>query len=133
MPCRAFVLAITLRPAKLCATQDVLQEQGIHLLTVTSFAAGRLAIHRFGIEAVIVCHHSWSAEERDILARELAAVRPPVKFVMRCPGCIDCDEAAGVAGVLTDATQVDALISTVLPASAPVNRSEADLSRGESE
>jgi hypothetical protein len=79
-------------------------------------AAARGAIKVFQPKGVIVCLHSWSAQERDSIADELATSYPNLAVIMRCPGCVGCDAAAHIPGALPDTFPLTRLISTLLAA-----------------
>ncbi len=110
------VLAITKRTASMCATRQSLFASGFDLITATNITAARAAIRSLDIEAVIVCRHSWNDQERDQLAADLAEIRPKLKYILRCPGCIDFDEAAGNPGRLTETLPLSQLIRAISPA-----------------
>ncbi len=107
------VLAITRRPAQLCATQALLYGAGFILVTATNLQAACSVIVAKQVTAVIVCMDSWSAEERDVIAFELHRLRPQLAVIMRCPGCTGCDEAAGIPGVMRDERPLLQLIAAV--------------------
>ncbi len=111
-----WVLAVTKRAASMCATQSRMCAAGLELITATNLAAARAAIRSLHIDAVIVCHHSWTREERHKLAAELAVLRPEIKFILRCPGCVDRDDAAGTPGRLTETLPLTQLIAAISPA-----------------
>ncbi len=110
-----WVLAVTKRAASMCATQSMLCAAGLELITATNMTAARAAIRSLHIDAVIVCNHSWTAEERHKLAAELAVLRPELKFILRCPGCVDRDDAAGTPGRLTETLPLTRLIASISP------------------
>ncbi len=105
------VLAITKRPAQLCATQALLYGAGLTLVTATNLHAARSVIVAKSVTAVIVCKDSWSDAERDVIAAELRRLRPQLAVIMRCPGCTGCDEAAGRPGMMRDERPVLQLIA----------------------
>ncbi len=115
MQSRHWVLAITKRTASICATRASLFAAGFELATATSIMAARAAIRSLSVEAVIVCRHSWSAEERDQIAADLATVQPKLSYLMHCPGCVDYDEAAGTPGRLADTVPLGRLIAAITP------------------
>jgi hypothetical protein len=113
------VLAITKRTAQLCGTQALLYGAGFELVTATSLAVARSLIGALRVKAVIVCLHSWTEEERESIAAELAAKHPEVSVVMRCPGCTGCDEANHTPGTLCDSLPLTQLITAMMPAAKP--------------
>ena len=100
----------------MCATQASLVAAGFEVATATNIAAARAAIRSLHVEAVVICRHSWTDEERDRLAADLTAVRPKLSYLMRCPGCVDFDESSGRPGSLTDQLPLTQLIQAVNPA-----------------
>jgi len=114
----AKILAITKRLNELCGTQAMLYAAGMQLVTATSMAAARGTLNAVHIQAVILCRESWSAAERDSMIAELRATHPELTVLVRCPGCTDCDEAAGVPGQLNDETPIASLIAAL---TLPVN------------
>jgi hypothetical protein len=54
------VLAITKRPADLCAIQALLYGAGFELVTATNMNVARSLIKPLHIKGVIVCKHSWT-------------------------------------------------------------------------
>lgn len=91
------VLAITRRPAELCANRPLLDAAGFQLVTAANVAAARELIQHAPPRGLIVCLHSWSGVERDAITSGLKSYRLPL---MKCPGCLGCDEVAGRAGTL---------------------------------
>ncbi len=107
------VLAISKRTMELCAAQTQVYAAGFEMITATSLAAAHAVLNSFSIEAVIVCRHSWSDEERGRIETELAALHPKLPVVMRCPGCTGCDDRR--AGTLSDPGPVTSLIDKIRP------------------
>ena len=107
------VLAITKRTAELCGTQALLYGAGFELVAATNMAIARSVIKALRIKGVIVCLDSWSKEERDSIAADLAANHPEVTVVMRCPGCTGCEEAAKIPGTLSDTLPLTQLITSM--------------------
>ncbi len=110
---RPTVLAITKRPAELCATQALLYGAGFDLVTATNMAAARSVVKGMAIEAVMVCKHSWASDERDRIVSELARLDSAIDVMIRCPGCTGCDEAAGKPGKLDDERPLVQLMAAV--------------------
>ena len=113
MRSKVWVLGISKRAATMCATQSLLYEKHIELLTVADMDIARAAINALHIQGVILCKHSWSVDERDQLVLELAEVRPSLAFILRCPGCEQSDEAAAVVGYLPDPMVVNDLVAAM--------------------
>jgi len=111
------VLAITKRTAELCATQSHLFMAGFELLTATNMLGARSMKKAVDVKAVIVCKHSWSDDEREMISCEVAALRPEAALVMRCLGCTECDLAADWPGTLSDTAPLTQLISAMATSS----------------
>ena len=107
-----WVLAITKRTADLCAMQPLLSAAGLELVTATNIDAAEAALKSLTINAVIVCQHSWTAEERDRLGCTLADQVPSSAILMRCPGCTEAGNKS-VRRKLRDFVACDALISYI--------------------
>lgn len=107
------VLTLSKRTADLCAVQALLYSAGMQMVTATNLAAARSVLNGIPVKAVIVCHDSWSEEEREAIISELTASYPKLRVILRCPGCTGCDEAAGHPGVLRERLPVTQLISTL--------------------
>lgn len=116
MQSRHWVLAITKRTASMCATRSSLFAAGFELATATSITAARATIRSLSVDAVIVCRHSFTAEERDQIAAELSTIQPKLSYLMQCPGCVDFDETVGIPGRLTETLPLARLINAITPA-----------------
>ncbi len=110
------VLTVTRRPAELCAAKSMLNGAGFDVVTATSLQFALIAARSIRLDAAFLCRHSFSASERDNIATGLLAARPELVIVGRCPGCVGCNEEAGIIGKLDDTTEVSALIAAVIQA-----------------
>jgi len=110
---RPKVLAITKRPAELCATQPWLNAAGLELITATNMNATAAVIKNAGVRGIIVCKGSWSEEEREAIAAELWMLNPEVAVILRCPGCTECDEVNRSAGTLRDTLPLTKFIAAI--------------------
>ena len=79
------VLAITRRSAQFCGTQALLDASGLVLLAAKNMTEARSVLKAGAVKGVIVCMHSWSSQERESIAAELAASHPDVAVIVRCP------------------------------------------------
>jgi hypothetical protein len=110
---RPKVLAITKRPAELCATQPWLNAAGLELITATNMDAAGAIIQSTRVKGIIVCKGSWSKGEREAIAAELWMLNPDVAVILRCPGCTGCDEVNRSAGTLQDTLPLTKFIAAI--------------------
>ena len=110
---RPKVLAITKRPAELCATQPWLNAAGLELITATNTNAAGAIIKSTRVKGIIVCKGSWSEEEREGIAAELWMLNPEVEVILRCPDCTECDEVNRSAGTLRDTLPMTNFIAAI--------------------
>jgi hypothetical protein len=101
------VLAVTKRPAELCANQPLLYAAGFQLVTAATLAAAHELAQGSAFRGVIVCMHSWSDAERQAIFSEM---KSPYLPIMKCPGCIGCDESSGKVGTLDLLIPISSLI-----------------------
>jgi len=106
------VLAITKRTAELCGTQALLHAAGLGLVTATNMATARTVIRAIRVKGVILCKYSWSDQERETFAHEVANLDHRMS-VANCSGCSGCDETAHTPGILTDGLPVQQLLSAM--------------------
>lgn len=109
---RPKILTITKRTAQLCATQPILLAAGFEMITATNLATACDVIKSLRIKGVIICKHSWSEQEIQVIATELIKLSD-VPIIMQCPGCKDCDETAGHAGTLQDTLPVTTFVRKI--------------------
>jgi hypothetical protein len=107
------MLAITKRPAQFCGTQALLYASGIELVAADNMRSARKVIKDQAVKGVIVCMHSWSEQEREDIATELSASDSEFSVILRCPGCMGCDEAKNRAGALSDTRGLKKAIAAV--------------------
>jgi len=103
------ILAITRRPGELCASQALLGSTGAQLVAATSMAAARVILRSVKVQAVLLCHGSWPAAERDAMLAELRATCPELTILVRCPGCTECAKP----GQLVDEAPIASLIAAL--------------------
>lgn len=107
------VLTITRRPAELCAAVAMLNGAGFDVVTATSLPAATAVARAMPCDAAFVCHHSFGEGERDAIAGGLLQANPGLLIVGRCPGCVGCDERAGIAGTLEETEVIAAVIAAL--------------------
>ncbi len=112
------VLTVTRRPAELCAAKAMLNAAGFDVVTATNLKVALVAARSIRFDAAFVCRHSFEADEREEIATGLLAGNPELVIVGRCPGCVGCDEKAGVIGKLEDTDQIAAVVAAVTQARA---------------
>ena len=96
------VIVVSKRLESVCATKALLNSYGFDVATVTTTEAAQAVARATPCRAAIVCYHSFSAAERDQIAATLTHADPKMAVVGRCPGCLGCDEQAGLIGNLPD-------------------------------
>jgi hypothetical protein len=111
------VLLVTKRTPELCATKAMLNMAGYDVAAVTNIPTACAVGRGIRYEAAIVCLHSFTAAERDILAADLVKSNPDIKVVARCPGCLGCNE--GRDDVMGALPEDDSTIARVILALGP--------------
>ncbi len=81
------VLIVTRRMEELCATKALLNGYGFEVATVTNERAAKAAARAARYQGAVVCHHSFSHDERERIASGLRGVNPDLPVVLKCPGC----------------------------------------------
>lgn len=95
------VLLVTKRTPELCATKAILNMAGYDVAAVTNIETACAVGRSIRYRAAVVCLHSFTAAEREQLAKGLTESNPEIQIVARCPGCLGCDEGqANVMGTL---------------------------------
>lgn len=98
--CDAKVIVVSKRLPDVCATKALLNSYGFDVATVTSEQAAQAVARSAPYQAAIICFHSFSDSERDRIEASLRNSDPKMAVVSRCPGCVGCDEQAGMIGTL---------------------------------
>ena len=96
------VLAVTRRPAELCATKALLNGFGYDVATATNVPLAVSLSRSLSYEAAFVCRHSFSDEERQQITEDLRRSKPGLVVIAHCPGCTGCDEEKAIRGKLND-------------------------------
>jgi hypothetical protein len=109
------VLAVTKRPAHLCAATAQLNGYGFEVSTVTNLDLAIGLARRIDYQAAVVCRHSLTDSERDHIVAGLEKSSPGLRIIARCPGCTGCDEAQGVAGKLDSDEAIVQIATTLKP------------------
>ncbi len=107
------VLAVTRRPANLCAAKAMLNSAGFDVVTATNLETALTVGRAVPFDAAFVCYHSFTPAQREDIAAELNKANPQLAIIGRCPGCTDCDEAAGKIGKLEKADAISAMIAAL--------------------
>ncbi len=105
------VLVVTKRLKSMCATKALLNGYGFDVATVTNEGAAQAAARAVHFDACIVCFHSFTPRERDQIAATLRQAHDDTSVVLNCPGCQDCDQAAGRIGHLADTAWLSEILS----------------------
>ncbi len=107
------VLAVTRRLKDLCAASGMLNGAGFGVVTATNLESALVVVRAVRFDAVFICYHSFTPAQRDNIAAELKKAIPELAVIGRCPGCVGCDEAAGIIGKLENSDAVSAVIAAL--------------------
>ncbi len=107
------VLAVTRRPRNLCAAIGMLNGAGFAVVTATNLQSALVVARAVRFDAVFICYHSFTPAQRDNVAAELKKANPELAIIGRCPGCVGCDEAAGIVGKLENTDALSAVIAAL--------------------
>lgn len=107
------VLAVTRRPKNLCAASDMLNAAGFSVVAATNLETALTVARAVRFDAAFVCYHSFTPAQRESIAAELNKANPQLAVIGRCPGCVGCDETAGIIGKLENSDAVSVLISAL--------------------
>ena len=106
------ILAITKRPAELCATQAIIYSVGLEMVTATNINAAESVLRAVPISGVMLCKDSWPEPEREKLDSYVRRHHPELSIILRCPGCTGCDELKHTPGELSDGLAFRRLLET---------------------
>ncbi len=107
------VLAVTRRPANVCAAKAMLNSAGFDVVTATNLETALTVGRAVPFDAAFICYHSFTPAQRDHIAGELKKASPQLVAIGHCPGCTGCDEAAGKTGKLEKADAISAMIAAL--------------------